>query len=48
MLNKNDIKAGQIHTLSSLSKSCLYQDADIVHTTVPIPFKLWKRPIVSP
>jgi glycosyltransferase involved in cell wall biosynthesis len=47
MLNKNDIKANQIHTLFSLSKSCLYQDADIVHTTVPIPFKLWKRPTVS-
>jgi glycosyltransferase involved in cell wall biosynthesis len=46
MLNKNDIKANQIHTLFSLSKSCLYQDADIVHTTVPIPFRLWKRPVV--
>ena len=46
LLNKDGIQAKHVHTLFNLSKSCLYQDADIVHTTVPFPFKLWKKPIV--
>lgn len=46
MLNNSRIEAKHIHTLFSLSKSCLYQNVDIVHTTVPIPFRLWKKPIV--
>ena len=46
LLNKNDLQATHIHTLFSLSKSCLYQNVDIVHTTAPFPFRLWKKPIV--
>jgi len=46
MLNKNGIVAKHIHTLPMLLGSCLYQPADVVHTTVPTPIKVWRRPIV--
>jgi glycosyltransferase involved in cell wall biosynthesis len=46
MLNKNHIAAKHVHNLPMLLGSCFYQDGDIVHTAVPIPFKLWKTPIV--
>ena len=46
ILNKNGVQAKHIHSLPMLLKSCFYQDANIVHTTVPIPIKLWKKPIV--
>lgn len=46
MLNNARIEAKHIHTLFALSKSCLRQDVDIVHTTVPFPFKLWRKPMV--
>lgn len=46
MLNKNGIVAKHVHSLPMLLKSCFYQDANIVHTTVPIPMKVWKRPLV--
>lgn len=46
MLNDRCIEAKHIHTLFALSKSCLRQDVDIVHTTVPFPFRLWKKPVV--
>lgn len=45
-LNKRQIEARHIHTLFSLSRCLFYQNADIVHYTVPFPFKLWKRPMV--
>jgi len=46
MLNKNGIVAKHIHTLPMLLGSCLYQPANVVHTTVPTPIKVWRRPIV--
>lgn len=46
MLNQNSVLAKHVHSLPMLLKSCFYQDGDIVHTAVPIPFKLWKRPII--
>jgi glycosyltransferase involved in cell wall biosynthesis len=46
MLNQNGVLAKHVHSLPTLLKSCFYQDGDIVHTSVPIPFKLWKRPII--
>jgi glycosyltransferase involved in cell wall biosynthesis len=46
VLNQNGVLAKHVHSLPMLAGSCLYQPADIVHTTVPIPFRLWKRPVV--
>lgn len=46
MLNSKDIVARHFHTLPGLAKSTLHQDADIVHTTIPFPFKLWQKPLV--
>jgi glycosyltransferase involved in cell wall biosynthesis len=46
MLNKNGIVARHVHSLPMLLEACLFQSADVVHAAVPIPFKLWKRPIV--
>lgn len=45
-LNERGVKSKHIYQLRKLLLSPFYQDADIVHTTVPFPFKLWKRPIV--
>ncbi|MBI4365187.1 MAG: glycosyltransferase, partial [Deltaproteobacteria bacterium] len=45
-LNKNGIRARHVHTLPELLASPFFQDCDIVHATVPIPFSLWKKPIV--
>jgi hypothetical protein len=45
-LNQSGMQAKHIHSLPALVGLCFYQDADIVRTTVPIPFKLWKRPVV--
>ncbi|MGQ9628536.1 MAG: glycosyltransferase family 4 protein [Anaerolineae bacterium] len=46
VLNRNGVLAKHVHSLPMLLKSCFYQDGDIVHTTVPIPFKLWETPTV--
>jgi glycosyltransferase involved in cell wall biosynthesis len=46
MLNQNGVLAKHVHSLPMLLGSCFYQQGDIVHTAVPIPFKLWKRPII--
>jgi glycosyltransferase involved in cell wall biosynthesis len=46
VLNDRRIEAKHIHTLFSLFKTPFYQNADIVHTTVPFPFKLWHKPVV--
>ena len=46
MLNQNGIPTKHVHSLPMLLGSCLHQSTDVVHTSVPIPFKLWKRPTV--
>jgi len=45
-LNERGIKSEHVYQIRKLLLSPLYQNVDIVHTTVPIPFKLWKKPIV--
>jgi len=45
-LNERGIKSEHVYQIRKLLLSPLYQNADIVHTTVPFPFKLWKKPIV--
>ena len=45
-LNERGIKARHVYKLRELYLSPLYPNADIVHTTVPFPFKLWQKPIV--
>jgi len=45
-LNERGVKSKHIYQLRKLLLSPLYESADIVHTTVPFPFKLWKKPTV--
>jgi len=45
-LNERGIKSEHVYQMRKLLLSPLYQNADIVHTTVPFPFKLWRKPIV--
>ena len=45
-LNERGIKARHVYKLRELYLSPLYPNADIVHTTVPFPFKLWGKPMV--
>jgi glycosyltransferase involved in cell wall biosynthesis len=46
VLNQNGVLAKHVHSLPMLAGSCLYQPANVVHTAVAIPFKLWRTPIV--
>ena len=46
VLNSRGIAARHFHTVPRLVTSALYQDADIIHTTIPFPFKLWQKPLV--
>lgn len=45
-LNKNNIQARHVHGLFKLLGSPFFQNCDLVHTTVPIPFSLWNKPMV--
>jgi len=45
-LNKRGIKAKHVYKLWELYLSPVFPNADIIHTTVPFPFKLWQRPLV--
>ena len=45
-LNKRDYFAKHTHGLAELLVSPLYQQADIIHTAVPLTFRFWKRPVV--
>lgn len=45
-LNERGIKSEHIYQIRRLLLSPFYQDVDIVHSTVPFPFKLWQKPIV--
>ena len=46
VLNEKKINANCIHTADKLVLSPIYQNADIVHTIIPIPYKFWKKPII--
>jgi len=46
ILDNDCVKARHTHVPLNLITSCLYQDADIVHSMLPIPFRLWRKPIV--
>lgn len=45
-LQKKGFEAEHICTLSKLFKTMFYTDADLVHTTVPLCFRLWSKPVV--
>lgn len=45
-LGENGIETGHIHTFSRRLAGLFLQNADVVHTTVPFPIKLWDKPIV--
>ena len=45
-LNKSGVKAEHLYEVRKVLLSPFYQNADIVHTLIPTPFKLWKKPVV--
>ena len=45
-LKERGIEARHVHKLQELYLSLLRPNADIVHSTVPFPFKLWQRPLI--
>lgn len=46
-LNKRKLwKASHIHTLPLVILSPFYQACDVVHTTLPITYRLWKKPTI--
>ncbi len=44
--NGADFDAFCFHTTGKLFKSPLWQRGDIIHTVIPIPYKLWKKPVI--
>jgi len=45
-LDKCGVEAKHIHTLGALLRSPIHQDADIIHTILPLSYRLWKKPVV--
>lgn len=46
LLRKRNINAYHIYLLKDLLTSPIYQDADIIHTTLPLAYRLWRKPVV--
>jgi glycosyltransferase involved in cell wall biosynthesis len=42
----HDLPAKHVHTLGALLCSPFYQDADVVHASIPLSYHLWKKPVV--
>ncbi|MCD1294876.1 hypothetical protein CUJ83_07680 [Methanocella sp. CWC-04] len=42
----HNYSASHIHEFKKIMKIPLYQDHDIVHTAVPLTYKLWRKPVV--
>lgn len=45
-LNKHGVEAKHIHALKTSILSPFHQNADIIHTAVPLTFRLWTKPVV--
>lgn len=45
-LDRHGMEAKHIHTLGALLCSPIYQDADIVHTSLPLSYRLWRKPVI--
>ena len=45
-LNRHGVEAKHIHALKSLLLSPIHQNADIIHTTLPLLYRLWKNPLI--
>jgi glycosyltransferase involved in cell wall biosynthesis len=45
-LSRHGLPVKHIHTLGALLCSPVYQDADIVHASVPLSYHLWKKPVM--
>lgn len=45
-LGQCGIEAKHVHTLGALLCSPIYQDADIIHTILPLSYRLWKKPVI--
>lgn len=46
MLKQRQVTTRCIYELPKLLVSPFYQDADIVHTAVPLTYRLWKKPVI--
>lgn len=46
MLNKRNIEAKHRHALKNLLFSPIYQDVDLIHTGLPLSYRLWRKPVV--
>ena len=46
LLNKKGFVANHVHKLKEVLISPFYQNADIIHTTVPLTYKFWRKPVV--
>ena len=46
LLNKKGFIANHVHKLKEVLISPFYQDADIIHTTLPLTYKLWRKSVV--
>lgn len=46
ILNANGIRSRHVHSLQEVLLSPFYQNADMIHTTLPMAFKLWRKPMV--
>lgn len=45
-INKCGFAAKHIHRLPELLTSPFYQQADVVHTTIPLSCRLWRKPVI--
>ena len=46
LLNKKGFIANHVHKLKEVLISPFYQDADIIHATLPLTYKLWRKSVV--
>ncbi len=46
LLRERGIAATHVYKHEDLLRKLVYQTADLVHTTIPLPFKLWRKPLV--
>jgi len=46
LLNKKEFIAEHVHGLKQLLISPIYQNADMIHTTVPVTYRLWRKPTI--
>lgn len=46
MLNKEEIDSNHLYKLEDIIQAPLYQNANLIHTAIPLTYKLWRKPVV--